>query len=181
VRRGDRILTETFRATAMQSEPARALRAARQSGSPEFIETPTRVESTGLVIPPVRAETRRRCWQLDDEWSYDDGEWRMTLPRGWRTDLASVPPRLSEYFNSFEFGITGPLLHDFLYEHGGRLPEGSCVPDRRFTRREADALLHRLMRAERVPRWRRALAYTVARMAGWTHWEKPRAQGNACD
>lgn len=165
----------------MDTKPARALHEARRSGRPEFIHTPTRVESTGLVIPPIRAETHRRCWTLEQEWSYEEPAWRLTIPRGWRTDLASVPPPLDLSFNGFAFGITGPLLHDFLYEHGGRPPPGSCVPQRRFSRREADALLLRLMREERVPAWKRIPAYTVARLGGWTHWEKPRRRANACD
>ena len=164
----------------MQIEAARALRAASRSGSPDFVRTPTRVESSGLAIPPICADTHRRCWQLEQDWCYGTQQWRLTIPEGWKTDLASVPRPLSSSFNAFEFGVTGPLIHDFLYEHGGRLPPGTCVPSRRFTRREADELLAELVRAERVPPWKQQLAYGVARLGGWTHWEKPRAHGNAC-
>lgn len=155
----------------METEAARALRAARRSGEPKIFTTPTRVASTGLVIPAIEAETGGRRWRVRQDWVCDAGICRLTVPAGWETDLASVPPLMRHYINSFAFGIAGPLLHDFLYEHGGDPPDGTCRPWRHFTRPEVDAMFLQLMRAERVPRSRRHFAYRVVRLLGWTHWE----------
>lgn len=155
----------------METEAARKLREARRSGDPDFVTTPTRVESTGLVIPPIHRETRGGVWRVQEDWTYDGPGYRLTVPQGWESDLASVPKVLHPWLNSFQFGVAGPLAHDFVYEHGGRVPEGTCVPYRVFTRREADDLLLALMRAERVaPRFQR-LGYLFTRALGWTHWE----------
>ena len=154
----------------METEAARALRAARASGQPEFATTPTRVGGTGLLIPPIRARTDERRWVLEDAWSWRTPAFTLTVPRGWDSDLASVPPPLRRWLNAFQLGITGPLVHDFIYDHGGRPPEGACVPPRRFTRRETDALFFRLMRLERVRPWRRWTGWLFTRALGWTHW-----------
>lgn len=157
----------------MDTKPARSLRAARKSGEPGFITTSTRVESTGLVIPPIRAEVKSLGWRLERDWDCSAGDCKLILPRGWETDLATVPRLLKRFFNSFEFGVTGPLVHDFLYDHAGCPPEGSCEPWRRFERKEVDRLMVRLMKEERVSPWRRLLGYAVTRLAGWTHWGEP--------
>lgn len=157
----------------METEPARELRRARRSGRPDFVTTPTRVASTGHVIPPIRAETGRPRWRLEEDWTYHGDGYQITLPRGWDTDLASIPRPLHGWLTDFMLGVTGPLLHDFIYDHGGELPEGSCRPPRTFTRREADVLLVRLAALERVPRRRRLLGWAFSRALGWTHWGVP--------
>ena len=154
----------------METEPARELRRARQSGRPDFVTTPTRVASTGHVIPPIRAETDRPRWRLEEDWTYEGDGYRITVPEGWHTDLASIPGPVRGWLTDFMLGVTGPLLHDFLYDHGGEPPEGSCLPPRRFTRRETDALLVRLAALERVPRRRRLTGWAFARAMGWSHW-----------
>jgi hypothetical protein len=155
----------------METEAARQLQAARESGEPDFLTTPTRVESTGLVIPSIYSEPQRRLWRLQEDWIHETLQWTFTVPAGWETDLATVPGPLRNAVNSFEFGITGPLLHDFLYAHGGSPPEGTCRPWHRFTRREVDHLFRELMQKEKVPTWRRNLGYAVVRALGWTHWD----------
>ena len=154
----------------METEPARALRRARRSGEPEFVTTPTRVEETGLVIPAIRARTAGGRWVLQEAWRHRTPAYTLTVPAGWDTDLASVPGPLRRWVSALQMGITGPLAHDFVYDHGGALPDGCCVPPRRFTRREADLLLLRLMRLERVRGWRRLAGWACARALGWTHW-----------
>jgi hypothetical protein len=154
----------------MDRVAVQALRAARRAGEPEFITSPTRVTETGLVIPAIRACTDENRWVLQESWTHETPAFRLTLPGGWDSDLASVPGPLRRWINAFEMGITGPLVHDFIYNHGGELPEGSASPPRKFTRREADALLVRLMKLERVGAWRRLLAWVCARALGWSHW-----------
>lgn len=154
----------------METDAAQALRRARSSGEPEFITSPTRVAGTGLVIPAIRARTDGPRWELQEDWCRGIGAWTLTVPAGWSTDLASVPGPLKRWVNAFQLGVTGPLVHDFLYDYGGELPDGCCIPPHRFARREADRILLRLMRLERVRPWRRAVGWSVTRSMGWTHW-----------
>jgi hypothetical protein len=55
------------------------------------------------------------------------GQFTLTVPAGWSTDLASVPGPLKRSVNDFLLGVTGPLVHGFIYDHGGELPDGCCV------------------------------------------------------
>lgn len=158
----------------MEVEAAQFLRAARASGEPDFITTPTRVESTGLLIPPIRYHTESEMWRLESDWQYRAPAFTLTIPHGYETDLASVPQPLRHFVNCFEFGITGPLLHDFLYTYVGCPPSDSCVPWRRFSRREVDDHFLSLMEEERVPSWKRRLGYSAVRLGGWTHWMRQR-------
>lgn len=154
----------------METAAAQQLRRARAAGEPEFVTDPTRVEETGLLIPAVHARPDARLWRLQDDWTYEGDGFRLTVPRGWETDLASIPGTLRPWLNDFLLGITGPLAHDFIYDHGGCPPPGSCDPPRRFTRWEADRILLRLMRLERVRRWHRTVSFLFVRAAGRTHW-----------
>jgi hypothetical protein len=155
----------------METVAAQALQAARATGRPDFRTTPTRVESTGLVIPPIHYDLRTGLWRLEESWRCHGPGWTLTIARGHETDLASVPWPVRGYLNAFQFGITGPLLHDFLYACGGDPPRGACVPWRSFRRPEVDRIFLSLMEQERVPAWRRTLGYAAVRIGGAGHWE----------
>ena len=60
-----------------------------------------------------------------------------------------------------------------IYEFKGNMPSADYIspfPFRRFTQKDADDLLFRLMVAEGVSRWKRNAAYVAVRSAGWTYW-----------
>ena len=59
------------------------------------------------------------------------------------------------------------MVHDFLYRHRGKPPQGTVIPYRTFTRLEADRLFDRIMEQENVAAWRRAIAYRAVRLFGW--------------
>ena len=72
----------------------------------------------------------------------------------------------------FELSIAAPLLHDFLYFHGGQPPAGVVVPPRTYTRSDADRVFREVMKAEGVPLWRRALGYVAVRLFGGDSWHE---------
>ena len=97
----------------------------------------------------------------------------ITVPKGYRFD-ASVPdwrllrllvPRKS-------LGKVGVCLHDFLYEHQGKLPEGACVPYRDFSKKDSDLVFLDFMKYERVSLLRRTVAYLAVRLFGRGMWDE---------
>jgi hypothetical protein len=80
-------------------------------------------------------------------------DWSV-IPKGFRSDLASIPRCLWWLIAPFELSIQAPLLHDYLYKRG------------RLRRRVVDRVFLGLMESEGVPRWRRNAAYLAVRLFG---------------
>ena len=105
-------------------------------------------------------QTDRRTYKLlDDLVLADDDQRTIIVPAGFVTDFASI----QVLHNAFLFvlfalvsgyGNYAATVHDWLYEHGS------------LTRKEADAVLYRALRAEGVARWRAWLFYAAVRLFG---------------
>ena len=102
---------------------------------------------------------RRTFTLLADLVLADDDERVITVPAGFTTDFASI----KVLHNAFLFvlfalvsgyGNYAATVHDWLYEHGS------------LTRKEADAVLYRALRAEGVARWRAWLMWAGVRIGG---------------
>ena len=119
---------------------------------------------------PVVSYVGEGQWRLEADYTYRDGDTAITVPAGFRFDLSSVPRLFWPLIAPFELSVAGPLVHDFLYRHGGRAPEGAVEPPRTYTRREADGLFRTMIEAEGVPAWRRTIAYLAVRAFGGGAW-----------
>lgn len=105
-------------------------------------------------------QTDRRTYTLlDDLVLADEDERTITVPAGFVTDFASI----KVLHNAFLFvlfalvsgyGNYAATVHDWLYENG------------QLSRKEADAVLYRALRAEGVARWRAWLMYAGVRLGG---------------
>ena len=105
-------------------------------------------------------QTDRRTYKLLDDLVLADEEQRtIIVPTGFVTDFASI----QVLHNAFLFvlfalvagyGNYAATVHDWLYEHGS------------LTRKEADAVLYRALRAEGVARWRAWLMWAGVRIGG---------------
>ena len=104
--------------------------------------------------PPILSYVGGRRWRLEEDYPYRDAETTITVPQGFE----------------FELSVAAPLLHDFLYHHGGQPPPGAVVPHRIYNRAEVDAMFRGIMRKEGVPRWRQALGYLAVRAFGRHAW-----------
>ena len=102
---------------------------------------------------------RRTHMLLDDLVLADDDERTITVPAGFVTDFASI----KVLHNAFLFvlfalvsgyGNYAATVHDFLYSEG------------QVSRKEADAVLYRALRAEGVARWRAWLMWAGVRIGG---------------
>ena len=102
---------------------------------------------------------RRTHTLLADLVLADDDERTIIVPSGFTTDFASI----KVLHNAFLFvlfalvsgyGNYAATVHDWLYEHGS------------LTRKEADAVLYRALRAEGVAKWRAWLFWAGVRIGG---------------
>lgn len=105
-------------------------------------------------------QTDRRTYKLlDDLVLADDDQCTIIVPAGFVTDFASI----QVLHNAFLFvlfalvsgyGNYAATVHDFLYSEG------------QVSRKEADAVLFRALRAEGVARWRAWLMWAGVRIGG---------------
>lgn len=132
--------------------------------------TPVRIADSGLPAPVISYLGDRGVWRLDQPYSVTVDDHHIRIPAGFEFDLASVPRPLWCLIAPFELSIAAPLVHDFLYQNAGELPEGAVEPYVTYTRAEADRLFLELMRREGVPVCRRLLAYAAVRLFGSFAW-----------
>ena len=131
--------------------------------------TPVAIPASRLA-PPILTWVGGRRWRLERAYAYRDDGTTITAPEGFAFDLSSVPRPLWWLIAPFELSIVAPLLHDLLYGSGGKLPRDAVEPYRTYSRREVDAMFLRIMRAEGVALWRRALAFAAVRTFGRSSW-----------
>ena len=111
-------------------------------------------------------QTDRRTYKLlDDLVLADEDQRTIVVPAGFVTDFASI----QVLHNAFLFvlfalvsgyGNYAATVHDFLYSEG------------QVSRKEADAILYRALRAEGVARWRAWLFWAGVRIGGAKHYTK---------
>ena len=133
-------------------------------------------ETRPLPEPVVSYDERSATWLLERGYSVIALDCLLRVPVGFRTDLASIPRWLWPIVAPFELSLAAPIVHDFLYSHGGRTHVLSVTLDRPTV----DRIFYELMRRDGVWWWRRALAYRAVRLFGAKHWKPvhdPRPQG----
>jgi len=113
------------------------------------------------------------------EWSKDLVRYRLTVPAGTLTDLASVPQFLWWWIAPRDLREAS-ILHDDGYTHGGDFGDRWQRWDGRqwvvvesvWTRRELDRLFGRVMRERGVPMLKRRAAFLAVRLFGWRAWKE---------
>jgi len=138
-------------------------------------------ENTDPMVEVRHLGHGKTGWLLWEDWyAYweHDGNWYRTMvPSGFFSDKASVPRPLTLLAARDELGLKGVIIHDWIYSNKGKvavekwLDNGATsawmpLPfEARFTRRQADALMFRFFREDKVePRWRRRGAYKLVRL-----------------
>jgi len=102
---------------------------------------------------------RRTFTLLSDLVLADDVERVITVPSGYTTDFASIKVLHNAFLFILFALVSGycnyaATVHDWLYEHGP------------LSRKQADAVLYRALRAEGVARWRAWLFWAGVRLGG---------------
>jgi hypothetical protein len=107
-------------------------------------------------------------WVVISELVWQDGQGRIVVPRGFVTDLASIPPPARSILD-----VNGPsrapaVLHDWLY----------C--SRIVGRSLADELFRRALRSRGVGAIERNIFWSAVRGFGWLYWNR-RSSGLKAD
>ena len=120
--------------------------------------------------PPV--VWRVGSWETYEPWDAPINGVVIHVPKGWQTDLASVPRLGWLFISPTDLGGVGPpLIHDLIYQLRGRLVEGGfSTPPTKFTRRAADRVFREAMRTYGVGRFKRRVAWAGVRLFGWFPW-----------
>lgn len=140
------------------------------------------IEVTQPKIIPVilhdGSEGYRLCETYVYTWEAEGAIWRIVIPEGFEYDGASVPRLLWSIVGVSRDGLhrAAALVHDWIYRHGGILPDASfwkdnhsieCFPWRRH---QADKLFANILALSGVSRLKRRLMYLGVRAGGWIAW-----------
>lgn len=126
-----------------------------------------------------------QLWELQKSYTYLDREnsFEITIYKGSRYDLSSVPRPFWKVVSPFDLSNEAPLVHDFLYiTRGGRDVDGSNQikgkiedlnkENRYYTREEVDLLFRQMMIEAEVKPWRIFLGYWAVNLVNtFTKWE----------
>jgi len=99
-------------------------------------------------------------WSLDEDFIYqsDVADRKITAPKGFQTDFASVPRLPIVFWLAGDTSTEAAVIHDWLYT-------SKIVP-----RRTADAVLREAGKVSGVPAWRRWMIWAGVRAFGAGPW-----------
>ncbi|CAL7913863.1 DUF1353 domain-containing protein [Fusobacterium necrophorum subsp. funduliforme] len=103
-----------------------------------------------------------RKWILKEEYVYEINGYLLKVPKGFVTDLASVPRVLWIFFPPFGRYTPAAVVHDYLY---------SEINDTAINRELADRIFDYIMKELGVPFYKRSSMYRAVRMFGEPSWK----------
>lgn len=118
------------------------------------------MEITKLVTHPLYDGKRHELFQ---DYIYEVNGYRITVPKGFVTDLASVPRSFWTIFPPFGKYTPAAVIHDFLYSEHNTTGINRTLADKIF--------LH-IMRELNVEFLKRKAMYRAVRLFGETSWKK---------
>ena len=105
-----------------------------------------------------------RLWEVERQFTYfigeEDSEEFVTVPRGFRTDFASVPRLFWIIFPPDGLYTQSAVLHDYLYYK------------QIYTRKKSDLIFLEGMKVLGVSWWKRKAMYWAVRIASGIPWNK---------
>ena len=118
------------------------------------------------LITSIREKGKR--FELLEDYTYKN----ITVPKGFKTDGASVP-RFFMAITGFERrGYHDPawLIHDWLYENKGVITHPVTGRTIRLSRKECDEIFFNILKELNIMDWHCKLAYTGVRAGGFIGW-----------
>lgn len=102
-------------------------------------------------------------WILKEEYKYEINGFIIIVPKGFITDLASVPRILWVFFPPFGKYTRAAIIHDYLY---------SELNDTFINRYWADKIFIFIMKEHGVSTYKRVSMYRAVRMFGEPSWKR---------
>jgi len=133
-----------------------------------FTKTNAVGELAGVKVKQVGATA---IYEVVEDYTYQYGPYKITVPRGFVYDRASIPRIFWVLMDKDSLSNVAPLFHDFLYRNGGKPPRNLVLPYRTFTREDTDNLFFELMTKCGVETWRRQAAYKAVRNFSGFAWQ----------
>lgn len=123
-----------------------------------------------LTEAVVTYNAKACTWTVEREYRVRSLGCDLVVPRGFVSDLASIPRWFWWLVASFELSIGAALVHDWIYRHGGlcRGPTGLLTI---YTRLNADQFLYDIAAQDGVWWWRRWIALKAVRWFGASAWQ----------
>ena len=116
--------------------------------------------------PLIVKKLAGRIWEIMEPFDYHVGSKDslriVSVPKGFVTDLASVPRMFWIIFPPDGQYTKAAVIHDF------------CYFKRLFRRRTCDAIFYEAMGVLKVPLWKRWIMHKAVRVGGWVGWRKHR-------
>lgn len=107
------------------------------------------------LVPTRQFVEHRRVYVLNQDLVFTSKKYGVvTVPRGFKTDLASVPRIVTPLFPTDGKYLEASVVHDYYYAFGIK------------TKKEADRLFRDGMKVLGVSRWRRWTMYWMVRLFG---------------
>ena len=100
-----------------------------------------------------------KYWYVFKDFEMSD----FIIPKGFKTNLASVPRMLWFIFPTFGTWTTPSIIHDYLYATSNEL---------KYTRKKADIKFRDLCIKYGTPKWKAQLFYYVVRTFGYFNYKK---------
>lgn len=104
-----------------------------------------------------------KYWEVLEEYRYATTKGVIVVPKGFKTDYASVPKIFRNIINSYGKHGRAAIVHDWLYSKECNL---------NITREEADKIFLEIMEEWKVSKWKRILMYRLVRRFGASHFRK---------
>ena len=117
------------------------------------------MEITELKTTPIDD----KYWEVMEDYYYKTSRGVIRVPKGFRTDYASVPRIFRNIINSYGKHGRAAVVHDWLYS-------SQCKID--VTREEADKIFLEIMKECGVGSIKRNLMYRMVRIFGASHFRK---------
>ena len=117
------------------------------------------MEMTRLNTMPIDD----KYWEVLEDYTYRTSKGLVTVPKGFKTDYASVPRIFRNIINSSGKHGRAAVVHDWLYS-------SKCTLD--VTREEADQVFLEIMTEWGVSVIKRNLMYRMVRLFGASHFRR---------
>lgn len=139
-----------------------------------------------MDYPKLSFTPRKGYWGIREDYTYYARLLKLIIliKEGFYFDLSSIPRILWPVVASHELGTIGPLLHDYMYRHAGRItvwePNHSIFARRTgvqeriivISRKQADQIFLEAMEREGIGKVKRYSAYWAVRLFGLLAWRK---------